>query len=103
MNVHKPQQFDRAKSAEAKSGKQAKEKKAGKPEKMGRKDYEKEMQKLQVELCYLQDWVRETGARVIIVCEGRDTAGKGGLIKRLVERVSPRTFQVVALNAPTER
>lgn len=48
-------------------------------------------QKLQVELCYLQDWVRETGARVIVVLEGRDTAGKGGLIKRMIERVSPRT------------
>jgi polyphosphate kinase 2 len=74
-----------------------------KPEKMSGKEYEKELQKLQVELSYLQDWVRDTGARVIIVCEGRDTAGKGGLIKRLVERVSPRTFRVVALSAPTER
>jgi polyphosphate kinase 2 len=74
-----------------------------KPEKMSTKDYERQLQKLQVELCYLQDWVRETGARVIIVCEGRDTAGKGGLIKRLTERVSPRTFRVVALNAPSER
>ena len=74
-----------------------------KPEKLSTKAYEKELQKLQVELCYLQDWVRETGARVIIVCEGRDTAGKGGLIKRLTERVSPRTFRVVALSAPNER
>jgi polyphosphate kinase 2 len=61
------------------------------------------LEKLQVQLCYLQDWVRETGARVVIVCEGRDTAGKGGLIKRLTERVSPRTFRVVALSAPNER
>ena len=74
-----------------------------KPEKLSRKDYEKELQKLQVELCYLQDWVRATGARVVIVLEGRDTAGKGGLIKRITERVSPRTFRVVALNAPDER
>ena len=73
------------------------------PEKLSRKDYERKLQKLQVELCYLQDWVRETGARVIIVCEGRDTAGKGGLIRRLTERVSPRTFRVVALSAPSER
>jgi polyphosphate kinase 2 len=50
----------------------------------------------------LQDWVRKTGARIVIVCEGRDTAGKGGLIKALVERVSPRTFRLVALAAPTE-
>jgi polyphosphate kinase 2 len=55
-----------------------------------------------VELCYLQDWVRETGTRVIIVCEGRDTAGKGGLIRRMTERVSPRTFRIVALSAPGE-
>ena len=74
-----------------------------KPEKMSRKQYEKKLQKLQVELCHLQDWVRESGARVVIVFEGRDTAGKGGLIKRLTERVSPRTFRVVALSAPTER
>jgi polyphosphate kinase 2 len=69
---------------------------------MTRKEYEKQLKKLQVELCQLQDWVRETGARVIIAFEGRDTAGKGGLIKRLIERVSPRTFRVVALSAPTE-
>jgi len=74
-----------------------------KPEKMSRKDYEKKLEKLQIELCYLQDWVRETGARVILVFEGRDTAGKGGLIRRLTERVSPRTFHVIALSAPTER
>ncbi len=71
-------------------------------EKLGRKDYEEELEKLQVELCHLQDWVRETKARIIIVCEGRDTAGKGGLIRRLTERVSPRTFRVVALSAQGE-
>ena len=73
------------------------------PDKLSRKAYEKELLKLQTELCYLQDWVRDTGARVVIVLEGRDTAGKGGLIKRITERVSPRTFRVVALTAPTER
>ena len=72
-------------------------------ERLSRKDYEKKLVKLQTELCYLQDWVRETGARIVIVLEGRDTAGKGGLIKRLTERVSPRTFRVVALSAPDER
>ena len=71
--------------------------------KLSRKRYEKELRKLQVELCYLQDWVRETGARVIIVFEGRDTAGKGGLIKAITERVSPRCFRTIALSAPTER
>jgi polyphosphate kinase 2 len=72
-------------------------------EKLSRKDYEAQLVKLQTQLCYLQDWVRETGARVVIVCEGRDTAGKGGLIRRMTERVSPRTFRVVALSAPNER
>ena len=72
-------------------------------QKLSRKDYEKELAKLQVKLCNLQDWVRETGARVVILFEGRDTAGKGGVIKRITERVSPRTFRVVALSAPTER
>jgi polyphosphate kinase 2 len=103
MNVHKPGSFGRAAPTPAKSKKQGKEKKADKAEKLSRKDYEKEMHKLQVELSHLQDWVRETGARIVIVCEGRDTAGKGGLIKRLIERVSPRTFHVAALSAPTER
>jgi polyphosphate kinase len=65
--------------------------------------YEAELRKLQVQLCYLQRWVKETGARVIIVFEGRDAAGKGGLIKAITERVSPRVFRVVALPPPTER
>ena len=76
---------------------------ATRSEKMSGKAYEKKLLKLQTELCYLQDWVRETGARIVIVLEGRDTAGKGGLIKRMTERVSPRTFRVVALTAPNER
>src|ERR1700740_2733598 len=70
---------------------------------MKRKAYEKELRKLQVELCHLQDWVRQTGARVIIVFEGRDAAGKGGTIKAITERVSPRVFRVVALPAPSDR
>jgi polyphosphate kinase len=71
--------------------------------KMKRKDYEKELRKLQVELCYLQDWVKSQGAKVIIAFEGRDAAGKGGTIKALTERVSPRVFRVVALPAPSDR
>src|SRR6201993_5293745 len=70
---------------------------------MKRKQYEKELRKLQVELCTLQDWVKESGARIIVVFEGRDGAGKGGTIKAITERVSPRVFRVVALPAPTER
>ena len=71
--------------------------------KIGKKEYEAELIKLQVELVKLQEWVKATNARVVIVFEGRDAAGKGGLIKRIIERVSPRTFRVVALPAPTER
>ncbi|MGO3934475.1 polyphosphate kinase 2 [Rhodopseudomonas pseudopalustris] len=68
-----------------------------------RKVYEKELVRLQADLCRLQDWVRSSGARVIIVFEGRDTAGKGGTIKAITERVSPRVFRVVALPAPSDR
>ena len=71
--------------------------------KMKRKAYEKELRKLQVELCDLQDWVKDKGARIIIVFEGRDAAGKGGTIKAITERVSPRVFRVVALPAPSDR
>jgi polyphosphate kinase 2 len=71
--------------------------------KMKRKAYEQELQKLQVELCHLQEWVKAEGARVIILFEGRDAAGKGGTIKALTERVSPRVFRVVALPAPSDR
>jgi polyphosphate kinase len=65
--------------------------------------YEKEIAKLQVEIAHLQTWVKKSGARLVIVFEGRDAAGKGGLIKRLVEKVSPRVFRVVALPAPSDR
>ena len=70
---------------------------------MGRKEYEKELRKLQVELCRLQEWVKQKGLRVILVFEGRDGAGKGGTIKAITERVSPRVFRVVALPAPSDR
>ncbi|MGD9884788.1 MAG: polyphosphate kinase 2, partial [Reyranella sp.] len=69
-------------------------------ERLKRKVYEKELQKLQVELCFLQDWIKSTGERAIIVLEGRDAAGKGGLIKAIAARVSPRVFRVVALPTP---
>jgi polyphosphate kinase 2 len=72
-------------------------------DRMKRKDYEKELDKLHVELVHLQEWVKAKGLKVCIVFEGRDGAGKGGVIKALTERVSPRVFRVVALAAPTER
>jgi polyphosphate kinase 2 len=68
-----------------------------------RKEYEKEMDRLHAELCKLQDWVKHKGLRVIVVFEGRDAAGKGGTIRALTERVSPRVFRVVALPAPSDR
>jgi polyphosphate kinase 2 len=74
-----------------------------KKEKLSRKEYEAELARLQGELVKLQFWVKEKGKRIIIIFEGRDAAGKGGAIKRITERVSPRTFRVVALPAPTDR
>jgi polyphosphate kinase 2 len=71
--------------------------------KMKRKTYEKDLRKLQAELCALQEWVKYKGLRVIIVFEGRDAAGKGGTIKALTERVSPRVFRAIALPAPSDR
>ncbi len=74
-----------------------------KSEKLKSKEYMKELRKLQGELCHLQEWVKHKGLRVIIVFEGRDAAGKGGTIRALTERVSPRVFRTVALPAPSER
>ncbi len=76
---------------------------SGPPPKMKRKEYEHQMRLLHGELVAMQEWVKATGARICIVFEGRDTAGKGGTIKRITERVSPRVFRVVALPAPTGR
>ena len=70
---------------------------------MSRKEFDKEMEKLQVELVKMQEWVKASGAKVCVLFEGRDTAGKGGVIKRITERTSPRIFHVVALSTPTER
>ena len=67
------------------------------------KEYEKQLRKLQAELCHLQAWVKHKGLRAIVIFEGRDGAGKGGTIRAITERVSPRVFRVVALPAPTER
>src|SRR5690349_6176672 len=68
-----------------------------------RKQYEKELSRLQAELCKLQDWIKYKGLRVILVFEGRDAAGKGGTIRAITDRVSPRVFRVVALPAPSDR
>jgi polyphosphate kinase 2 len=75
----------------------------GPPPTMKRKEYEREMRRLHGELVAMQEWVKSSGAKICVVFEGRDTAGKGGTIKRITERVSPRVFHVVALSAPTER
>ncbi|HTP64841.1 MAG TPA: polyphosphate kinase 2, partial [Geobacteraceae bacterium] len=88
------------KNKEKKSGEAVQEQSSGK---LKNKEYEKELAKLHVELVKLQEWVKHKGLKVCIVFEGRDGAGKGGVIKAITERVSPRVFRVVALPAPTER
>ena len=70
---------------------------------MNRKEYENELRKLQIELVKLQAWVKETKTKIVIIFEGRDAAGKGGVIRRITERVSSRVFRIVALPTPTER
>src|SRR6516165_3891122 len=81
----------------------AKDEAAGEEKGLKRKKYEKELRRLQAELCKLQDWVKHKGLRVIVIFEGRDAAGKGGTIRALTERVSPRVFRLVALPAPSDR
>src|SRR3954463_14088957 len=71
--------------------------------KLSRKKYEKTLRKLQAELCILQEWVKHEGLRVVMIFEGRDGAGKGGTIRAITERVSPRVFRVIALPAPSDR
>ena len=73
------------------------------PARMKRKAYEAELRNLQVKLCHLQEWIKKKGLRVIIAFEGRDAAGKGGTIRAITERVSPRVFRIVALPTPSER
>src|ERR1700751_472846 len=75
---------------------------ASKPE-LSKKQYERQLRKLQTKLVEMQEWVRADGAKIVVVFEGRDAAGKGGVIHRIMERVSPRVFRHVALPAPTER
>jgi polyphosphate kinase 2 len=91
----------------AKSSKKADRKPANKaeapPVELTRKEYEKQMRKLQTELCRVQDWVKATGQRIVIIFEGRDAAGKGGTIRAITERCSPRVFRIVALPAPSDR
>jgi polyphosphate kinase 2 len=79
------------------------EKKNGGGARLKRKKYEKELRRLQARLCHLQDWVKYKGLRVIIVFEGRDAAGKGGTIRAITERVSPRVFRLAALPSPSDR
>jgi polyphosphate kinase 2 len=90
MNIHSPD-IERPKN------------KRGEHAKLKRKEYEKELRKLQVELCHVQEWAKAKGARIILLFEGRDTAGKGGIIKAITERVSARSYRVVALPAPSDR
>ncbi len=103
MSKHKVKSKNEHKAAPEDPAVPADEAGSGPSEKMARKPYEREMRRLHGELVAMQEWVKATGAKVCLVFEGRDTAGKGGTIKRITERVSPRVFRVVALPAPTER
>src|SRR6187397_395066 len=80
-----------------------KDKNGGNAEELKGKDYERELKKLHIELVKLQEWVKHKGLKVCVVFEGRDCAGKGGVIKAITERVSPRVFRVAALPAPSDR
>jgi polyphosphate kinase 2 len=104
--VKKGKRGNKAGKAEAGRGTGTAQPAAAQPQtgaKMSTKDYERELSRLHGELVAMQEWVKATGARVCVAFEGRDTAGKGGTIKRITERVSPRVFKVVALSAPTAR
>jgi polyphosphate kinase 2 len=85
------------------AAKPARKSRDNKPEKISKKDYERELKRLQGELVKLQFWLKKSSAKVIVIFEGRDAAGKGGVIKRITERVSPRVFKVIATPTPTER
>ena len=86
-----------------KMAKQKSDKAASEPKKLKKKLYEKELRRLQIELVKLQEWVKQEGLKVVVIFEGRDAAGKGGVIKRITESLNPRLVRVVALPAPTER
>ena len=98
-NKHEPHDAE-VPASSATAGQEAE---AGPSSKMKRREYEQEMKILHGQLVAMQEWVKESGAKICVVFEGRDTAGKGGTIKRITERVSPRVFRVVALPTPTER
>ncbi len=98
-NKHEPHDAE-VPASSATAGQQAE---AGPSSKMKRREYEQEMKILHGQLVAMQEWVKESGAKISVVFEGRDTAGKGGTIKRITERVSPRVFRVAALPTPTER
>ena len=89
--------------ADKKIGKAKTAKRAGRPTQLEKKKYEKELRRLQVELVQLEEWIRHHGLRVVVLFEGRDTAGKGGIIKRITALLNPRFCSVVALTAPTEK
>jgi len=85
------------------NGRQAEASRRTRPEPLGKGFYEQELERLQVELVQLQEWIKHTGLKIVVLFEGRDAAGKGGVIKRITERLSPRVCRVVALGTPTER
>jgi polyphosphate kinase 2 len=103
MGKKRDKQKQHEAEGQARPARARQEEEADPPAKLKRKDYEREMRILHGELVAMQEWVKASGAKICVVFEGRDTAGKGGTIRRITERVSPRVFRVVALPAPTER
>ena len=93
----------KAEPVEVKAAEETTAEAEGPPKKINRKDFEEALEPLQVELVKMQEWVKASGAKICVIFEGRDTAGKGGVIKRITERTSQRVFRVVALSAPTDR
>jgi len=89
--------------SDKKSGSKKKQNPEEEPKKLKKKAYFKELEKLQLELVHLHNWVKQKGLRVVVIFEGRDAAGKGGVIKRITQRLNPRVCKVVALGIPTER
>jgi polyphosphate kinase 2 len=100
---YRPRQMPRLRAKRSRVTAMKKQDRGNATGKLKRKAYEKELRKLQEELCHLQEWVKQEGLRVMVLFEGRDAAGKGGTIKAITERVSPRVFRLVALPAPSDR
>ncbi len=103
LSTSKPKKKEGAAVSPDEGGEAESKKAKDKPKKLSRKVYERELRKLQIELVKLQYWIKEKGLKVVVIFEGRDAAGKGGVIKRITERLNPRICRVEALGTPSDR